>query len=111
MATHLLHERKADQDWNVRAFLDRCCEGNRKLNQKKVQLRQQEVPFIGHLLIPDGLKPNPQKVEVIVEMPDLIDVQSLRRFLGMVNYLAKFVPRLSEDTEVLRNSLNGKLKK
>ena len=27
---------------------------------------------------------------------------SLRRFLGMVNYLAKFLPRLSEETEVLR---------
>ena len=35
-------------------------------------------------------------------MPDPTDVQSLRRFLGMVNYLAKFLPRLSEETEVLR---------
>ena len=37
-----------------------------------------------------------------MEMPDPTDVQSLRRFLGMVNYLAKFLPRLSEKTEVLR---------
>ena len=35
-------------------------------------------------------------------MPDPTDAQSLRRFLGMVNYLAKFLPRLSEETEVLR---------
>ena len=35
-------------------------------------------------------------------MSDPTDAQSLRRFLGMVNYLAKFVPRLSEETEVLR---------
>ena len=35
-------------------------------------------------------------------MPDPIDVQSLHRFLGMVNYLSKFLPRLSEETEVLR---------
>ena len=35
-------------------------------------------------------------------MPDPTDVKSLRRFLVMVNYLSKFLPRLSEETEVLR---------
>ena len=35
-------------------------------------------------------------------MPYPTDAQSLRRFLGMVNYLDKFLPRLSEETEVLR---------
>ena len=49
-----------------------------------------------------GLKPDPHKAEAIVGMTDPTDVQSLRRFLGMVNYLVKFLPRLSEDTEVLR---------
>ena len=49
-----------------------------------------------------GLKPDPHKAEAIGGMTDPTDVQSLRRFLGMVNYLVKFLPRLSEDTEVLR---------
>ena len=35
-------------------------------------------------------------------MPHPTDVQSLRRFLGMVTYLAKFLPCLSDETEVLR---------
>ena len=33
---------------------------------------------------------------------DPTDVHSLCRFLGMVNYLAKFLPCLSDETEVLR---------
>lgn len=72
------------------------------LNKNKAGLRQLEVPFIGHILTPQGLKPDPRKVNAIVNMPDPTDAQSLRRFLGMVNYLAKFVPRLWEETEVLR---------
>ena len=72
------------------------------LNKKKARLRQQEVPFIGHILTPEGLEPDPHKGEAIVGMPDPTDVQSLRRFLGMVKYLAKFLPRLSEETELLR---------
>ena len=95
-------EWQADHDRNVRAFLNRCRERNLKLNKKKARLRQQEVPFIGHILTPEGLKQDPRKVEAIVVMPDPTDVQSLRRFVGMVNYLAKFLPRLSEETEVLR---------
>ena len=89
-------EWQSDHDQNVRAFLNRCHERNLKL-----KLRQQEVPFIGHVLTP-GLKPDPCKVEAIVQVPDPTDVHSLHRFLGMVNYLAKFLPCLSDETEVLR---------
>ena len=60
------------------------------------------MAFIGHILTPDGLKPDPKKVEAINDMPHPTDVQSLRRFLGMVTYLAKFLPCLSDETEVLR---------
>ena len=51
-------EWQADHDRNVSAFLDRCRERNLKLNKKKARLRQQEVPFIGHILTPEGLKPD-----------------------------------------------------
>ena len=95
-------EWQADHDRNVRAFLDSCRERNLKLNRKNARLRQQEFPFIEHILTPEGLKPDPHKAEAIVGMPDPTDVQSLRRFLGMVNYLSKFLPRLSEETEVLK---------
>jgi len=33
-------EWQADHDRNVRAFLERCCERNLKLNKKKARLRQ-----------------------------------------------------------------------
>ena len=35
-------------------------------------------------------------------MPTPTDVKALRRVLGMVNYLAKFLPRLSETCDILR---------
>ena len=92
----------ADHDRNVRAFLDHCRERNLRLNKNKARLRQHEVPFIGHILTPQRLKPDPWKVNAIVDMPGPTDTQSLRRFLGMVNYLAKFFPQLSEEREVLR---------
>ena len=51
-----------DHDKNLIALLEHCREKNIKLNPKKLQLRKQEVLYIGHLLSPDGLKPDPNKV-------------------------------------------------
>jgi len=54
------------------------------------------------VLTPEGLIPSPEKIKVILEKPSPTDAASLQRFLGMVNYLSKFVPKLSDHTELLR---------
>ena len=95
-----------DHDRNLIALLERCREKNIKLNPKKLQLRKQEVPYIGHVLIPDGLKPDPSKVQAIVAMPTPSDKKALQRLLGMITYLAKFLPNLSDVTEPLRRLLD-----
>ena len=61
-----------------------------------------EVPYIGHLLTSEGIKPDPKKVEAVQKMPQPTDVPSVKRFLGMVNYLSKFLPNISAITEPLR---------
>ena len=45
---------------------------------------------------------DPEKIQAILQMPEPEDVTALKRFLGMVTYLAKFMPHLSEMTEPLR---------
>ena len=95
-------EAVVDHDDNLHAFLTRCAECNVVINADKLKLQQMEVPFIGHLATPEGLKPSPQKVKAITEMPAPVDVAGVRRFLGMVQYLSKFLPRLAELTRPLR---------
>ena len=71
----------ADHGRNVWAFLERCREKNLKLKKEKAQLMKMEVAFIGHILTPDGLKPDPKKVEAINGMPHPTDRASLRRVI------------------------------
>ena len=75
-ATHN-HARKLE------AFLQRCQERNLKLNDKKLKLRLQEVPFIGHVATADGLCVDPHKVQAIMEMPPPEDVAAVQRLFGL----------------------------
>ena len=75
---------------NERSFFTRCKEWNLKLNRDNVQRAQTNVRFMGHQLTPEGLKPDPAKVEAINAMPEPDNVTALKRFLAMVNYLSKF---------------------
>ena len=53
----------------------------------------------------DGLKSDEEKVRAINEMPDPENKQELLRILGMINYLAQFIPNLSATTAPLRELL------
>lgn len=43
----------------------------------------------------EGVKKNPAKVEVILELPKPRNVSEVRAFVGMVSYYPKSIPNLS----------------
>jgi len=90
-----MEEAIIDHERKLKALLDRCKEINLKINEKKMKLRKNEITYIGHLLSDKGVKPDPKKIETITNMPAPQNTTHLKRFLGMVNYLAKFLPNLS----------------
>lgn len=67
-----------------------------------MRLRRDQVPYVGHLLTSEGLMPDPDKVRAILEMPKPTDVAGFRSYLGFVNYLSKFLTRLSDVCKPLR---------
>ena len=97
-----LEEPIQDHDQVARNLMLRCRERNLKLNPKKIRLKLAEVPFVGHLVTKDGVRADPAKVKAFLEMPCPEDVAGVQRFLGFVNYLSKFMPRLSDHVEPLR---------
>ena len=66
-----------------------------RLKKEKSQLRQTEIEFLGHIISGDGVKPDPGKVEALMNMPDPKNVAELQRLLGLVNFLGRYVPDLS----------------
>ena len=62
----------------------------------------EEIKYLGHILSKDGLKPDQSKIEAVRKMPTPECKKDVERFLGVVTYLAKFIPNMSKHTEPLR---------
>ena len=97
---------KGDQehDDRLRQVLDRMKKAGVTLNEK-CELSTKKVKFLGHIITPEGISIDPEKVQAVAEMPTPTDVPSLRRLLGMVNHVGKFAPNLAEVTKPLRDLL------
>ena len=86
----------------LRAALERVKNNNLTLNKKKCKLMQEEIKYLGHKFTKDGLLLDEEKVRAIVEMPEPTDKQGIMRLLGMMNYLSRFIPNMSQLTAPIR---------
>ena len=94
-------EAEKNHDERLTELLNRCQKKGIKLNEAKFKLKQKELPFIGHVLTDKGLKADPTKVQAILEMEKPEDVKGVRRTLGLVNYMSKFLNKLADISEPL----------
>ena len=85
-----------NHDLCLEKLIKRCETHGVRLNKEKCQFRAKSLNFLGHVVTNDGLKPDPEKVRAITEMPKPEDVAGIHRLSGTVNYLARFMPKLSE---------------
>lgn len=66
-----------------------------KLKKSKCAFFTDEVQYLGFIISKDGIKADPAKVEAIVKIPRPQNITELKSFLGVVNFYARFVARLS----------------
>ena len=66
-------------------------EANVKLNSKTCNFVKQKVEYLGHIVTPDGISTNLDKVRVVQEFPTPSNLKEFRNFLGLANYYRRFV--------------------
>ena len=92
---------KADNDQKLAALSKRCAEQNIILNDEKTEVGK-EIIFHGHKITEKGILPDERKVEAIRSMPAPTNVTEVRRFCGLIQYMAKFLPDLATTLEPIR---------
>jgi hypothetical protein len=84
---HLRHLKKVFQ---------KCRKFDISLNPKKSQFGMQEGKLLGHIILKEGIKTDPNRVEGILKIGTSHNKKEVQSFLGKVNFLRRFIPNLAE---------------
>lgn len=90
---------------NLKKILDTLRFYNLKVKLDKCEFLQKEVAFLGHLVTSEGVKPNPQKIEVINNWPIPKNEKELKGFLGVIGYYRKFIQDFAKIAKPLTQQL------
>jgi len=76
---------------HLRDVFQRLVDAGLTLKAKKCHFYVPEMPYLGHLAGPRGVRPNPDKVKEVKDMPRPGKKKDLRPFLGLAQYYRRFV--------------------
>ena len=69
----------------------RLSEAGLKLKLSKCSFLKQELEYLGHIVSPNGIRPNPDKVEAISKMESPCNVKEVRQICGMMGFYRRFI--------------------
>lgn len=77
-------------------------DANLTLNKLKCKLFKNEVTVLGHRISKEGIQASEANLRNIENFPVPSRKKEVQAFLGLINYVAKFIPHLSKDLLPLR---------
>lgn len=85
-----------EHDRNLERFLAAAEKYNLTLNKEKCQFSVRTVTLLGYVISNKTIKPDPNRLQPLRDLPIPKEVASLRRALGMLSHYSKWIPRFSE---------------
>ena len=79
-----------EHDRNFLAFMEKCMNNNLTLNSEKIQFKQSQVSFYGHCWLKHGISRYQKKIQALNHMEFPLDKETMRSFLGIINYLNRY---------------------
>ena len=80
---------------DIHEVLQRLEQSGLKLGPSKCSFAQQKSVFLGHEISKDGIRPPPQKLEIIKTYMPPRNAKELKCALGLFNWFRKFIPNYS----------------
>lgn len=90
---------------NLNKVFEALRNNNLKVQVDKSEFLKKEVSFLGHIVSNEGVRPNPDKIEVIQKWPIPKTEKDIKAFLGTLGYYRKFIKDFSLITKPLTQCL------
>lgn len=94
----------------LRLVFDRLRATNLKVTLDKCEFFRKEVLYLGHMITKEGLKPNNDKIQAVLNFPLPKTTTEIKSFLGLVGYYRKFIKDFAKITRPLTNCLKKRNK-
>ncbi|GMF23975.1 unnamed protein product [Phytophthora fragariaefolia] len=75
----------------LKQVLERFGAAGLKLKMKKCKWGRDQVAFLGHIVTPSGILPNPEKVKAVMDVQRPHDLHTVRAFLGLTSYFRRYI--------------------
>ena len=106
----LIHaEDQEEHDKLLHTVLARLMENCLTVQQDKCKFNQTAVDYLGHTVTPDGINPKESLVTAVVDALAPQNKEQLRTFLGLCEYMSKFVKNLASKAAPLHVMMKDKV--
>lgn len=103
-------ESDEEHDLIMKKVLERARRNGVKFNPRKVQYKVMEAAFMGNKISAAGIEPLKKYTDAILEMQTPNNKDSVTRFLGLIKYIARFIPSRTQLTAKLRDLVKDGVK-
>ncbi|POW11484.1 hypothetical protein PSTT_05277 [Puccinia striiformis] len=94
---------------HVRQVLERLRAANLYCSPKKTKLFRHKIKFLGHWISAEGINPDKDKVSQILDWPSPRSPKGVKKFLGTVQWMKKFIHGLQKYVGTLTPLTSSKL--
>ena len=106
----LIHAKDQEEhDKLLHTVFARIKENGLTVQRDKCKFNQSAVDYLGHTVTPDGIKPRESLVTAVVDAPAPQNKEQLRSFLGLCEYMSKFVKNFASKAALLRAMMKDKV--
>ena len=85
----------------LQRFFERIRQFRLRLNPKKCTFRVTSGKLLGHIVSERGIEIDPEKTKAILDMPAPKTKKEIRGFLGRLQYISRFIARLTDICELI----------
>ncbi|GBG66138.1 hypothetical protein CBR_g57020 [Chara braunii] len=88
----LVYSRSLDEHVeHLRTVLERLRQAKYKANRDKCEFARQELKYLGHYVMPQGIRPLADKIEALRVWPEPTNTTDVRSFMGLAGYYQRFI--------------------
>lgn len=95
----------AEHIQRLEAVFKRLRSANLKIQLDKTDFLKREVAYLGHIVTPEGVRPNPDKIAAIKNFPIPKTSKEIKGFLGLLGYYRKFIKDFAKLTKPMTRCL------